>query len=112
MSLKYSYLGTNGGYGSYDNGDSSYYSRHRPHRRRHHHKKKKFRIETLEESEEFPEPPSATSESRGSTKGSTHDWEDEDMWEKKFVNAKSKAKEISEEFPEITSEERNPKMKV
>ncbi|VDO18484.1 unnamed protein product [Heligmosomoides polygyrus] len=94
----------NGNGNSYGNGASDYYStRRRIHPKRRHHKKKKFRFETLEEidSNEFPEPPSTTSRPRSST----HTWEDEDLWEKKFVNPKTKETEASEEFPEISSAE-------
>ncbi|VDL67384.1 unnamed protein product [Nippostrongylus brasiliensis] len=96
-----------GGYGGYGCGGSgscgsSYPSRAYP-RRRHHKKKKKkkFRFETLEqiESEEFPEPPTTTKK----PKTTTASWEDEDLWEKKFVIPKEKEEE--EEFPEITSAE-------
>ncbi|EPB70104.1 hypothetical protein ANCCEY_10804 [Ancylostoma ceylanicum] len=98
-----------GSYGSgyaANDGFPDYQTWSRRHGRRRHHKKKKFRFETLEEldSKEFPPPPSSTSAPRSST----HSWEDEDLWERKFVNPKSKTKTsegISEEFPEISSAE-------
>ncbi|KAL6735380.1 hypothetical protein Aduo_005827 [Ancylostoma duodenale] len=99
------YGGNTGSYGG-DNGFPDYQTWSRRHGRRRHHKKKKFRFETLEEleSKEFPSPPSSTSAPRSSTPS----WEDEDLWERKFVNPKSKTKTsegISEEFPEISSAE-------
>ncbi|KAK5981398.1 hypothetical protein GCK32_009295 [Trichostrongylus colubriformis] len=49
--------------------------------------------------QEFPEPPSTT------PKTTTHTWEDEDLWEKKFVGEKTKGTGSSEELPEISSAE-------
>ncbi|VDM66240.1 unnamed protein product, partial [Strongylus vulgaris] len=107
-----SFCGSYGGGGGYGGGFPDYntWSRQHPHKkRRRHHKKKKFRFETAEEpdSSELSPPPSKPEDKPDKPKGSKHSWEDEDDWEKKFVNPKSKssAPKGSEELPDITSEE-------
>ncbi|KIH58160.1 hypothetical protein ANCDUO_11640 [Ancylostoma duodenale] len=68
------------------------------------HKLEEESLQKAKRIEEFPSPPSSTSAPRSSTPS----WEDEDLWERKFVNPKSKTKTsegISEEFPEISSAE-------
>ncbi|KAK6017308.1 hypothetical protein OSTOST_17173, partial [Ostertagia ostertagi] len=59
--------------------------------------------------EEFPEPPSTTPKSENHA----HTWEDEDLWEKKFVSPKSEENGgTSEEFPEISSAEVSSKTPI
>ncbi|CAO4363790.1 unnamed protein product [Caenorhabditis nigoni] len=126
------------GYSNGCSGGGGYYPRRRrPHRKHHKKPRRKFRFDS-DEDEDIPPPPpprkskvsrleseeqgfieekettrvtssgSAGAGSRGSP-GGDDGWENEDLWEKKFVtdrtNTKAEEKLDSEEFPEITSEE-------
>ncbi|KAF1764908.1 hypothetical protein GCK72_004859 [Caenorhabditis remanei] len=108
-------------------GGGGYYPRRRHHHRKHKKPRRKFRFDSdededmalpprkqvsrvLSEEQGFIEEKSSRVTSGGGASGKTDSsWENEDLWEKKFVTERTRTtpeeKLDSEEFPEITSEE-------